>query len=271
MTQEAQLRARFNPDGSQLRMHQMRMLEMLEWFDAFCRQHEIQYWLAGGTCLGAVRHKGFIPWDDDVDIDMLRKDYNKFIKTFKETENIALQTNSNDPYYVVPYAKLRDKNSWIQEQGSQDKNYKYKGIYIDIIVFENCSQPIASLCGKLAWKILIYGSKIEKQKISKIIFRLGKWGYKSLLNIIRTFDFFLPNKKLIPTYGSGFEDISIKEQDIFPLTQIEFEGRLFPCPRNYDQYLKDEYGDYLKLPDLDKIQAHTSKIEIHSSPINFHD
>lgn len=263
--QDSQLRAKFNPDGSQLRMHQLRMLDMLTWLDDFCKKHEIRYWLAGGTCLGAVRHKGFIPWDDDVDIDMLREDYNKFIKNFRETEDLVLQTNITDPYYVVPYAKLRDKKSWIQEHGLQDKNYKYKGIYIDIIVFENCSQRLASFCGKLAWKILIYGSKVEKGKIKFAIYKLAKYGYLSLLKAIRTFDFLLPNKKLIPTYGSGFENISIREHDIFPLTQIEFEGKLFPCPHNYDQYLKDEYGDYLKLPDLDKIQSHTSKIKLNNS------
>ena len=69
------LRARFNPDGSLLRCQQLRMLEMLEAFDDICRRHHIRYWLSSGTALGCARHQGFIPWDDDLDVEMLREDY----------------------------------------------------------------------------------------------------------------------------------------------------------------------------------------------------
>ena len=71
---QQELRARFNPDGSLLRRHQLRMLEMLTYIDGVCVQHDIPYWLSSGTLLGAVRHGGFIPWDDDVDIELLRRD-----------------------------------------------------------------------------------------------------------------------------------------------------------------------------------------------------
>lgn len=81
-TQEA-LRAKFNPDGSNLRKMQLRMLDMLKYIDKICREHNIKYWLSSGTCLGAVRHGGFIPWDDDCDIELLRKDYKKLIKIRK--------------------------------------------------------------------------------------------------------------------------------------------------------------------------------------------
>ena len=111
------LRMRFNPDNSVLRKHQLRMLDMLIYFDNFCRKHNLKYWLSSGTLIGAVRHQGFIPWDDDVDVEMLREDYLKMLELLKETDRFILQTKDNDEYYAVPYGKLRDKYSYIDEYG----------------------------------------------------------------------------------------------------------------------------------------------------------
>ena len=86
---QEQLRERFNPDGSPLREFQMRLLDILVFIDDVCRRHGINYWLSSGTCLGAIRHGGFIPWDDDIDIEMLDTDYKRFIK--------VMQTEHNDP------------------------------------------------------------------------------------------------------------------------------------------------------------------------------
>lgn len=78
---QKKLRAEYNPDGSLLRRQQMRMLEILLHIDKICKENNIPYWLSSGTLLGAVRHEGFIPWDDDVDIEMMREDYLRFEKT----------------------------------------------------------------------------------------------------------------------------------------------------------------------------------------------
>ncbi|EYE54801.1 LicD family protein, partial [Bacteroides fragilis] len=104
---------RYNKEGSDLRKLQYRMLELLEVLDKICKKHNLPYWLEGGTLLGAVRHGGFIPWDDDLDVQMLRSDYKKLLKILpKELPgNIALQTFKTDKGYYRYVAKLRDLNS----------------------------------------------------------------------------------------------------------------------------------------------------------------
>ena len=117
-----ELRARFNPEGSPLRRQQMVMLQMVKVLDAICKKHDIPYFLYGGTLLGAFRHDGFIPWDDDLDVAMLRRDYKRLLKVLPAElpDNIVLQTNDTDKNYFFFVGKLRDKRSFLDE-GDFDK------------------------------------------------------------------------------------------------------------------------------------------------------
>ena len=142
---DSELRKRFNPDGSLLRRQQLRMLELLEVIDVICRKHQIPYWLSSGTLIGAARHKGFIPWDDDLDIEMLRSDYLRLLKVLPQElpDNLALQTNETDPNYIFIYGKLRDKDSHLEETNSYDRILYYTGIYIDIFPLEKIPYCLA--------------------------------------------------------------------------------------------------------------------------------
>lgn len=95
---QEELRARFNPDGSELRTYQLYLLDMLKDFDQICKNLGLKYWLSSGTLIGAARHGGFIPWDDDIDVEMLKEDYEKLLATFKETDKYIIQSHKNDPY-----------------------------------------------------------------------------------------------------------------------------------------------------------------------------
>ena len=134
---QAELRERFNPDGSLLRRQQMRMLEILLEVDRICKKHGIKYWLSSGTLIGAARHQGFIPWDDDLDIEMLLPDYRRLMKTLPKElpPTMALQTIDTDPNYFFFYAKVRDRRSYLEEPNSYDRLWKERGIYIDIFPF----------------------------------------------------------------------------------------------------------------------------------------
>ncbi|EXY98301.1 licD family protein, partial [Bacteroides fragilis str. 3998 T(B) 4] len=100
----------YNTDGTMLRKQQERMFEMLCVIDDICVKNEINYWLSGGTLLGAVRHGGFIPWDDDLDIQLMKDDYNKLLGLLKTElpEQYQLQTSKTDRNYFARYAKVRD-------------------------------------------------------------------------------------------------------------------------------------------------------------------
>ena len=131
---QAGLRCRFNPDGSLLRRHQLKLLEMLKFIDKVCRSNDIPYWLSSGTLIGAMRHGGFIPWDDDVDVEMLATDFPRFQEAVERVGDprYVVQTTANDPEFLFAFGKLRDLNSLVEESNGLDSLLKYRGCYIDV-------------------------------------------------------------------------------------------------------------------------------------------
>lgn len=259
---QAELRAKYNPDGSLLRRHQLRMVEMLKYFDELCQKHGIRYWLSSGNCIGVARHGGFIPWDDDIDVEMLREDYLKLEKVFKETDDYVLQTWKNDPGYFVPFAKMRDKKSFIQEDG-YDEFYKYRGVFIDVFCLDYSPRRICTIYKILVWKYLI---DLSKEK--RLVFRLPFYILKYILFISRPICRFLfgwlPNNKLRHIYGTGFENNIRNVKEIFPLQRAIFEGINVYVPNNLDAYLSKIYGDYMSIPAEDKrIKPHAKSVSIY--------
>ena len=258
--QQKLLRQKYNPDYSPLRIHQMKMLKMLSFFDKICKDNGIKYWLSSGTCLGAVRHGGFIPWDDDMDVEMLREDYLKLEKVFQETDQYVFQTYKNDKYYGIVFAKMRDKRTCIY-----DSLYKYKGVFIDVFCLEHTPRFLSKMAEAYRrFTIDFLYDFLKKHRNRRLLFIIISFLYVSLkyvyfvsLPIFRFAGFFVPHKKLRHCYGVGWADNYREEADIFPLKSIEFEGMVFPVPGNYDKYLSKIYGNYMSIPDENDIpKAH---------------
>lgn len=247
-------------DLNELRQKQLRLLDQ---FNIICKKHEINYWLDFGTLLGSVRSKGFIEWDDDIDVSMFMDDYDKFlgVANAELPEDIFLQTSSTDKGFRQKYAKLRDCNSTFIEHHETGYETYNQGIYIDI--FPAYKYPaLPNSLSKYFLKLTV--NSYEATKRSN-----GTWLHTALYfaciffwNIIKIF----PNKLFgqIPS-DNGYATIS-KLDLLLPLSQTTFEGKLYPCPNNPKAYLSNLYGPhYMIEPPLSFRKPHSSFISTRKS------
>lgn len=252
--------ANINAEGTTLRKHQLKMLEMLVFIDDLCRKNNIRYWLSGGTLLGAVRHKGFIPWDDDLDIAFFRKDFAKLHTLLQGYQGqYALQAYDTDPNYIAPYEKLRMKNTLIEENNDNDHFYRYKGIYIDLFYLEEGLPLFHYLSDKLqTLAIRMMKNTKGKKKLlpSAYIFFLRELLYP----LFRVCSKCLATSKVSYPLGSFFHT-QFKKDWIYPLKEMEFEGRMFYVPANYDSMLRAQYGNYMQIPPANEITTHIRSVQ----------
>lgn len=252
-----------------LRKIQKVELQILLYFDCFCKKHNIKYFLGGGTLLGAVRHKGFIPWDDDIDVMMTWSEYKRLCKMWEQNNNdkdFFFQTSFSDISYHDHMAKLRLKNTIYATRNNLKFPDMEKGFFIDI--FAHTKTPTNKYIHKLhvfatiLCRSMVYHKWMNtpmqyygKHKIvCKLVSLVIKFIPISVLEglrdyIITFFESFTTFQYLYDGYGEhithGFfcQDI-LKESVLMP-----FEGYLFPVPRRYDEYLRFSYGDnYMELP-----------------------
>ena len=254
----------YNPEGSTLRRAQLRMLEILKVVDDICTKHGIQYTLDGGTLIGAVRHGGFIPWDDDIDINVTRDDLAKLRKILPRElpSHLVYQDYFTDPYYPTLIAKVRERDSYMYEEPCTDR-LKEKGIFIDIIPIEEVPN--------LAWKAKLdywYGHCLRgihhyadtKDTILSWIVLPFAWGLTALTRLTNKFRRI---DQLAHVYGFQAYG-ALQKKDYYPIKRMSFEGFQACVPNNPDAVLTALFGDYMQLPPEDKRRVHSSKIEFYS-------
>lgn len=264
ITQE--LRAKYNPEGSLLRQEQLRMLDLLNEVDRICKKHHIRYWLSSGTLLGAVRHKGFIPWDDDLDVEMFEEDYDKLMKVLPDElpENLALQCHETDPNYFFPYAKLRDRNSYLEEFCIYDRYFKEQGIFIDIFPLVKIPRWVGWISGHMHGQIYnqFNNPKLSDETRLRRASRIFNFNRQFGFPVLRFLSKLCGAREWRNTLGTSYLRPRM-EADILPLTEMEFEGRKYPVPHDADAMLRKLYGDYMKLPDLTNLHPHCSVLKIY--------
>lgn len=269
-----------------LKEAQKLMTEVLKEVHKICEKHNIKYFLDAGTLLGAVRHKGFIPWDDDLDIGMLREDYRKFLDVAKSElpKHLFLQTFDNDKHYDIYQVpcKIRYNNTlFIQKVIAENPNM-HNGIYIDILPYDNLPKS------KFVYKV----QRTISNNILKSFVRMREMPEKLTLKNKITHAFYkivvntLENEgreklfnKLIKwndvnsdymAYGvdTPWDQYIYKKEDFFEVTKLEFEGEYFYAPKNPDAILTQLYGDYMTLPKEEERQWHAKTIKADKSLSN---
>ena len=251
MINHEELRAKYNPEGSELRNLQYKMLEEIKLIDKICKENNITYFLTGGSALGAVRHNGFIPWDDDMDIALLKKDYKKLCKILLnlDSDKYVLQCHKTDINYISDISKLREKEGILLGSNPQRARlYKYKGVCIDIFCIERSSYICCYLTHLLRRCLLNKQYLIKNKNIRRVSISICYALYRFTKLILSFLNIFAKRDEIHYSPGQGAESHYMRLIDIYPVKYMEFENYYLPIPNNYDSFLRRIFGDYMKLP-----------------------
>lgn len=264
-------------DNKTLRKIQLIQLEMLQEVDRICKKCNIHYNIIAGTLLGAIRHEGFIPWDDDADVALLRDEYEKFreaCKTELDTTRFYFQDHRNTKGYRWGYGKLRRKNTLFLREFQEHMPYK-QGIFIDIFPLDNVSdnyiirsiQNFQCFCvrkilwskvGQIAdknffkrqWFHLL--AQIPEKEIFRFYYGMILRYNKKKTRMVRILMFPTPNNEY--GYYRNWYECS---------ADTVFEGVIFQGIKEYDSYLTFKFGDYMQLPPVEKRKVHpVSKLRV---------
>ncbi len=251
-------------------------LEILKYIKDVCSENNLNYYLCGGTLLGAIRHNGFIPWDDDIDIFLPREDYMKLLSILRENPHYKYKMMSfydNEDYYYT-YAKIVNRETCMIEKGLPAINGL--GVYVDVFPLDGLPNGQAKRkhhCKKiLFYRRMLYRSYSKSPKCSGVLKSLLNcpfWlisrlvGYKKLIKLVDStaMKYKTNDSEFIAcsVAGYGFKEI-IPAKVINKTITVNFENEKFQAPAGYNVYLKSLYGDYMELPPKEKrISRHSYK------------
>lgn len=257
------------------KLHEVQ-IEILDEIDRICKENNLTYFLVGGTMLGAVRHQGFIPWDDDVDIGMLRSDYEKFKELCLSDDVLNkkyfLHCLDTDKNYWLPFMKVRKNNTTFGEKSIKNLD-THKGVFVDIFPYDNVKYERNFFQKIRSFLILNIEDAIScKHKLKEVNNCRRKTAVKILMILslkqLHSFQNFLfnikknKNTKYIVCFIAGGNpvDETLEKDKVFPTKDMKFEGKMYPCIKDYDYYLKRVYGDYMQLPPEDKRVTHSPEV-----------
>lgn len=262
------------------RLHNIQ-LEILEDFIKVCDKYELIYFAVYGTAIGAVRHQGFIPWDDDIDVGMLRKDYDKFFEVFEQElgDKYTLLTPEIDDRYACTVTHIQRKGTRFISEASQDLKCE-QCIFMDIFPFDRVAseekeqKKQARNTGFLGKLLFLTGTAYPVIPLEGITGALAGCACKLIHYTLKLFQVspktiymkYLKeatayNQDNTSEYVTSFEYAGcirdkIKEKELYPLKKVKFEHLEVNVPANNDEFLRNVYGDYMQLPPEDKRVNH---------------
>lgn len=265
-----------------LRTQKQLAFQILQYLDTVCRAKHLTYYIAYGTLIGAVRHKGYIPWDDDIDVMMSRKDYDALIREFPEHPYYKIVDNSIDPNYCKSFAVINDTRTIKVENLLRKKCQKSVSINIDIFPYDPMPDDkkeqqilidkIRKVENRLACISYAYGNGRNifttiRKNIGIFIYRFQEFlGLTSITKIINE------HNRLMKSYtdiksntvaclaNTGYSGIKeyLPKEDFDKAVELEFEGVMLLAPIGFDDILKKIYGDYMTPPPASDRQLHNS-------------
>jgi lipopolysaccharide cholinephosphotransferase len=257
--------------NDQIKQLHFSLLKILDEIDRICRINNINYYLDSGTALGAIRHQGFIPWDDDADIALLRDEYERFreaCKTELDTSRFYFQDHTNTPGYRWGYGKIRRKGTLFLRENQENFSYE-QGIFLDVFPLDNVPDGgivVRRLHGAACWLIrkLLWSEVGKTEDISsfwRMVFR-----YMSAVPLERVFHFYEKffrwgNRKKtkwvrILTYPTPTKDEGYLRQWYDESALVSFEGRMFSGIKDFDGYLTFKFGNWRELPPASEQESH---------------
>lgn len=260
-------------------VHQV-LLEMLQWFHKQCLENSLNYYVVGGTMLGTIRHKGFIPWDDDIDVAMPRKDYEQFIKLYSSTTNtkyLVEEPNDNNTDFIYLFAKLYDTDTTLTES---TRSKIKRGVYIDIFPLDGIGDTLEEAKYNFS-KVFKY---IRLHDMIVCAYRKDRAWYKNVsiffghilsplllserkLNyyiqkLCKTKDFYQSNYVANLVGNWGYKEI-VKKEYLGTPTIYKFENIEIYGVENPHEYLSAIYGDYMTPPPVEKQKSHHDFLELN--------
>lgn len=244
-------------DGTKITVRdvQIILLDILKDIDALCQKHNIPYWLTGGSALGAVRHKGFIPWDDDADIGMMREDYERFLKVCNELgDGYCCQCIETHKEFnvAIPAMKIRKQGTYVEENNTllRNKCADSDGLFIDVFIVDYVSED----------KLADFGWRLKNGAILPVMvlldnlhinpYALKKKFVKNAKNYGKKYsDSRLIGYDITWCFNSFFHPIVYPKKSVFPVKYVAFEDTFLPIPHDPKPMLNSEIGEtYMSYP-----------------------
>ena len=264
--------------GSLLQRCKLVEMHLLYVLDKICQKHDIPYFLAFGTLLGAMRHDGFIPWDDDIDVGMRKKDFLRFLRIARRElpKDVWLQAPGDVPSSGYCFAKLRDNYSFYYEPHSRVPTWEHSGIYIDIFPYEDCPRIPDWMRRKIGWLASSFfeHKKDSLKEIGDHHILLGMYYYAkalffavahmSIRFIWRLLQLALPSENVTHLLEFWDRKLCFPKSWIGVMPRHKFEDGMFPIPNHPEEILTQEYGDWRTLPPEDQRSVHMTFVD----PVN---